>query len=225
MDTFGYILVLVALILLRSLARGRTIKEAPGDLGDAFVALTQGDMAGLTAVFERTGDSNDATSAVGDGTTGNAGAAPSARGPAILANAKALGSAAKGYRIGFTGPTYYDCSGLVWRTLQRMSIYTGSRFTTASFVKEVKPVQVSRASANIGDIVLWYYPPLTHHMGIVSAVGGSTANSGLSTTEGAPGANSQGATEFYSARDVKDGIGTSPIDGFFKQAPTFWRVS
>ncbi len=202
MTTVAWVFILVGLYLIRGLSKGRTIAEAPNDLGDLFIGLVTGDQAQVKEVLART--SSSAVDAVNGEPViqGTFSVLPSKAGPAILQNAKRLGSAAKGYRLGATGPTYYDCSGLVWRTLKLMKVYDGPRFTVATFTTQVKCIQVTAKTAQPGDIVVWFRA-LTHHMGIVEDPVAGT---------------------FYSARSSKTGIGTSHIAGFNTFDPTYWRI-
>lgn len=78
----------------------------------------------------------------------------------IIAEARKEGSSAKGYSWGATGPSYYDCSGLVWSTLRHQG-YKGGRFTTSTIDNtNLKRVGNPRR----GDIVVWP----GHHMGFVT---------------------------------------------------------
>lgn len=122
----------------------------------------------------------------------------------LLANTMQLGNAAKGYKMGATGPTLFDCSGLVWRALQKT--YPGTwgktgRFVTANFKSKSRGMvtQVPKASAQIGDIVLW-----KTHIGIYS-----------------------GPDLYYSAMSPRSGIGTSKISATLhnEPAPEYFRVN
>jgi len=54
-NTLGWILILVGIILVRAVIKGRAMNLGE-DLSDAFLAMVRGDTAGLTEVFGRTGD-------------------------------------------------------------------------------------------------------------------------------------------------------------------------
>jgi len=211
MTTIGWLLVLGALFLGRAFTKGRTIDQSVNDLGDIMTALLTNDKAKLSDALGRTGgafvDPSNGLDGPYDASNTTMTSAGTHDGNAILAEAERLGRAAKGYRTGGVGPTYYDCSGLVYRTLKNLGLYTGARFTTYTFTKQVKCTQISRGAANIGDIVLWTQFP-AHHIGIVSGI-----------------SRGSGAVAFYSARNPKSGISVSTIDGFEKSQPTFWRVS
>lgn len=55
MNTLGWILILVGIVLVRAVLKGRVLYLSE-DLSDAFLALVRGDTAELTAVFGRSGD-------------------------------------------------------------------------------------------------------------------------------------------------------------------------
>lgn len=209
MTTIGWLFVLVALFFGRAFTKGRTIDQSANDLGDIMTALLTNDRAKLNDALGRTGSAFQADAGLEgpyDPSNTTMTSAGSHTGNAILAETERLGRAAKGYRTGGVGPTYYDCSGLVYRALKNLGLYQGARFTTYTFTKQVKCTQVSRGAANVGDIVLWTQFP-AHHIGVVSGI-----------------SRGSGAVAFYSARNPKSGITTSTIDGFEKSMPTFWRV-
>jgi cell wall-associated NlpC family hydrolase len=202
--------VFVALIIFRQVYKGR-IMNIGQDLSDLFIAFTTGNTDQLTAILARTGDGNTAT--VSD--TGVTGVAPDTK-PApgtlgIAASAEKRGKAAKGYRWAATGPDYYDCSGLIWRACQDNG-YTGVRFTTSTIQLSKQMVALSPPATNgpfvnpksgaagINDIVVWS-TGLSGHMGVITAPG-----------------------KFYSARNVQDGIGESPIAGFHAGTPKYYRL-
>ncbi len=62
MNTLGWVLILVALLLMRPVYKGRVMNLGE-DLSDGFLALVRGDTADLTEVLARTGEG--ATPAVG----------------------------------------------------------------------------------------------------------------------------------------------------------------
>lgn len=205
MTTIAWLFILAAIIIARQVAKGR-VTNLSQDLSDAFLAITRGDSDALTAVFARTGDSNipnadiPITGLVIAGAQGvidkaNPANAANASTPTnnvtILSTAYKLGTAAKGYRLTATGPDYYDCSGLVWRAVQKVG-FKGIRFTTYTVKLSKGFTQLGSpglgvSNVTLGDIVLWP----NHHMGVVS-----------------------GNDQFYSARSVKSGIGTSKISTF-----------
>jgi cell wall-associated NlpC family hydrolase len=195
MSTIGWFLILSAILVIRQVARGRVLNTAE-DLSDAFLAIVNGDSQALAGVATRTGDYNAPSEAdVAEGLA----PAKAISGQGMLSAAVSLGGAAKGYRWAATGPSYYDCSGLVYRAAQKVG-YTGRRFTTAdvSTIKGFYPV----TEPAVGDIVVWSAGQggVTGHMGIVS-----------------------GDDQFYSARSVRSGIGYSKISTFRKAKPHYLR--
>lgn len=192
MQTIGYVFVLVALLVFRSVSKGRGLSSIPGDLSDAFIALVDNDPQALKAALNRTGDNNVTST----NSISVAGLPTSGDGAALLAEAKALGSKASGYRLGRTGPDYYDCSALVWRAAKTLGIYTGPRFTTATFPAIAGKFTVRVTDPATGDIVWW-----PGHMGIVDGEG-----------------------TFYSALNRRSGIKTIPISGIHRGAPRYYRV-
>lgn len=197
MSTIGWVFILAAILIARQVAKGRVLNTME-DLSDAFLAIATGDTQALAGVVTREGDYNKPSAAdIEEGME----PASNIAGGDILTAAVALGSAAKGYRWTATGPDYYDCSGLVYRAVQKVG-YKGGRFTTAD-VKRAKgfyPVTTPKK----GDIVLWLagHGGVTGHMGIVS-----------------------GDDTFYSARSVRSGIGYSKISTFRKASPEYLRFT
>lgn len=61
MNTLAYIFLLVGLLIVRGLTKGRTITDIPTDLGDMFIALVTSDTKAMAAVMARTGDANTAS--------------------------------------------------------------------------------------------------------------------------------------------------------------------
>src|ERR1700755_1911252 len=129
MSTVGYFFILVALLLIRQVFKGRVMNLGE-DLTDAFTAVVSGDTDKLGEVLTRTGDSNTPNTAtlnvVGDNSP-----VPTLATVGIALAAENRGKAAKAYKWAATGPDYYDCSGLMWRACQDLG-YTGPRFVTAT---------------------------------------------------------------------------------------------
>ncbi len=213
MNTFGWILILIGIVIARAVQKGRVF-FIPTDLGDAVLATVQGDPKELKAVLARTGDGLEAGvagSVVGDTAGDVAGqVADGLANASIGAAALRLGSKAKGYRWEGTGPDYYDCSGLIWRACQAVG-YTGSRFTTAtirsrtSAFKVISPPGMQGPgviAAQVNDLVLW-----------PAGSGGITGHIGVIT----------GNNRFYSARSVRSGIGEASISGFRSTKPIYVR--
>ena len=193
MSTLAWVLILAALIIARSVGKGRAL-NIPEDLSDAFKALVTGRTDDFAEVLGRKGD---AYTAAGNAV---AQAAGSATGAIIVEGveagtingqivywAKKLGSQAKGYRWGRSGPDYYDCSGLMYAAIKQIG-YKGFRFYTATMMMAPGMVKVS-GSPQVGDFALWP----GHHVGVVI-----------------------GPNRMYAARSVKRGIGESNIDATSK---------
>lgn len=188
----GYLFLVVGFVLARQVAVGR-VSEIPGDSRDLFLSFMSNDMAGVKEVFSRRGQNAPA---------GELGSAPAGVADnALLNEVMRLGNAANGYRLGSTGPSYFDCSGLVWRAMRNLGIYNGPRFTTSTFATIANKqgwVQVDTPA--VGNIVLWP----THHMGV------STGGDGM-----------------YSARSKSKGIGESTISGdsgYFGSEAMFYSI-
>lgn len=195
MNTAGYLFVLASAMLVRQVVVGRA-KETPTDLMNLAIAFLNGDVAGMKMVLSERGSNVGTVSASGEVATAS-GTVPTSSGFAQVVID--LGSKAKGYRLGATGPEYFDCSGLVWRAAKNQGIFTGARFTTHNFADIRKPwTQVSSPAA--GDVILWE----NKHMGI-----------------------SLGGDAMYSARSTAKGIGQSTVSGdsgYFGFQPTYWRL-
>lgn len=199
MNTLAWVLILGAFIILNAALKGRVgnLKE---DMGDAFLALVNGDSTAFADVFKRDGDGNVPTFTSANTDTTSEEIPEGFIGPVskqdLLVAAVRLGTAAKGYRFTATGPDYYDCSGLVWKAAKATGLYNGPRFTTYTIgaVKAFKKV----TDPKVGDVVVWP----TRHMGVVS-----------------------GDDKFYSARSVKSGIGESKISTFRGTTPVYYRLT
>lgn len=198
MNTIGWLFLLAGGFLVRAVAKGRSITDLPGDIGDAFTAAVELDGAGFTAVLARTGSSLDPVAPVAGATftTNTTGTESTGINAGLLAAMRKRGGAAKGYRLGATGPDYYDCSGLVWRSVMDIGVYSGPRFTTATFAVQGASWTQKVTAPVSGDIVLWP----GHHMGVMS--GGAT---------------------FYSALNSKDGIKDIAVKGI-TGTPHYYRV-
>jgi cell wall-associated NlpC family hydrolase len=190
---------------MRQVVTGR-VKETPQDIRDITLAMLNGDFNGLKDTLSQRGKnvSPDVSATVAGGTSGETARAGLQTAPItgdLLAKAVELGQAAKGYRLGATGPDYYDCSGLVWRAMRDLKIYNGPRFTTKSFVAQMGNTVSKVSNPIIGDIVLWP----GKHMGIVAGNG-----------------------KMYSAMSPANGIGYGSIDGSNASiggTPVYYRLS
>jgi cell wall-associated NlpC family hydrolase len=182
--------MLAGFLLGRQVVTGR-VKETPQDIRDITLAVLSGDFTSLQSTLAQRGKnvSPDVSSTVAAGASGGSDSLSdlltNPLSSDLLAKTVELGNAAKGYVLGATGPTYYDCSGLVWRAMKTLDLYTGPRFTTSTFVAQMGG-RIQKVNApQVGDIVLWP----RHHMGVVS-----------------------GPDQMYSARSPQSGIGYSPIN-------------
>lgn len=68
------------------------------------------------------------------------------------------------YQWGATGPTSFDCSGLVFYCYKNSGKYTGMRLTASGY-KNVA-MQITEAEALPGDLVFFTKNGITHHIGI-----------------------------------------------------------
>lgn len=210
MAPFGYLFILIGALLIRQVAVGRA-NELPDDARDFANALLSGKPEDLQGIMARRGKNVAEVSESGSGSDGSNGFTPavddlltsatsSPKAQAFVSKVRALGSAAKGYKLGATGPEYYDCSGILWRAALDTKLYNGSRFTTSSFTS-IAPAWCAPVSSPLfGDIVLW----AGSHMGVCT-----------------------GGDGMYSARSPAKGIGQSTISGdasFFGRQPTYWRI-
>lgn len=195
MNTIAWLCVLIGAVILQRVSVGRT-DSMNDDLKDLATGAITGDYDAVSKVWARR---TVAGKGLGVGGSIGAGYAGSSE---LLSEARKLGSSASGYRIGATGPDYYDCSGLVWRALRNQGIYTGSRFTTQTFPGIASQFATEVASPTVGDIVVWPKGNGPYgHMGIVS-----------------------GPDSFYSARSRRSGIGEGSISGFPGGNPRYFRI-
>lgn len=63
MQTIGWVLILIGLVAIRGLVKGRTVQETVTDAGDLFIAAVQTDNKSLAEVMARKGSSLDFTTA------------------------------------------------------------------------------------------------------------------------------------------------------------------
>lgn len=182
-------------MLFRQVAIGRA-QETPQDLRDVFLALINGDVEQAKTVLSQRGSNVDASAGGGLVASDTSVGASTP----LVAEVEKLGNAARGYKLGATGPEYYDCSGLIWRACKNLGLYTGVRFTTHSFVIQSRGWCEPIKTPSVGDIVLWQ----SRHMGVCV-----------------------GNDRMYSARSVNKGIGESSISGdssYFGHEPKYFRV-
>lgn len=189
MNPVGYPLLVVGAFLMRETFVGRA-RDSVTDAKDLSLAFLQGDMGEVSTVFGRRGETLNAS--VGGGVVAVSPTDAPIQGPSLsglMGAVETLGSKARGYRLGATGPDYYDCSGLVWRAMRDTGIYKGSRFTTSTFANVAKGQGWKMVTAPMaGDVVLWS----GKHMGIATGGDGMysarsskmTPNIGPSTISG-----------------------------------------
>lgn len=207
MNTIAWIFILAAVLIARSVAKGRAL-NLPQDLSDAFQAIIRGNYDDLAAVANRSGDSNaysEPSGIAGQSVSGAVAGQISQLQKSLNTNvaywAYQLGQAAKGYRFGAAGPDYYDCSGLMYRAVQHVG-YKGPRFWTGSVammpgMKRIADPTLGVSNVTTGDLVVWP----GHHMGVVV-----------------------GQNKFYSALNPRAGIAERSIEGFRKgEKPIYLR--
>ena len=198
LSVLGWVSIFAGGVVVRFATRGRGLNAIPGDLSDLTIAAVSG--GDVAAVLARTGTTDATSAGASSATTGASSATTGASG--LLAEMQTLGGKATGYRLGSTGPDYYDCSGLVWASMKALG-YTGSRFTTASFANGAPPGFTKITAPQAGDIVVWSRGGVNGHMGVM--------------TDGA---------NFYSALSPRSGIKTLPVANITKQkgyAPDYYR--
>jgi len=201
--------------MVRQVYKGR-VADIGTDLSDAFTAFTTGNTAALTEILSRKGSGTTVDTAspkavpapLGPGAVQGSGLVAGAIAAAGISGAALRrGQAAKGYRWAATGPDYYDCSGLMWRSAQDCG-FKGARFTTATvrFAKQMieipapgtmGPFVGNVTAATVNDLIVW----TAGHMGVITKPG-----------------------YFYSARSVHSGIGESKIEGFEAGPRKYYRL-
>lgn len=187
MNTLAWLLILGAALLLRGVAKGRVV-ELPGDIRDLLLGAMTGDVEAVKEVAGRTGDGltagtvtaagevEGAQSVTASGTAGGGGVA-------LLREVRRLGTG-KPYIWGatFANGQGGDCSGLVWRAVRNLGIYSGPRFTTSTFPLQSRSFAVPVSTPQPGDIAVWQKGGVSGHMGVVS--GNGTFFSALSRRSG-----------------------------------------
>lgn len=201
MNTIAWLFIILAALLIRGVFKGR-VTELPGDLRDLMLGALTGDMEAVKEVSSRTGEgltapATEATqTSVAGGTEGSitgANGAASAKGAALLAEAKKIGTG-KPYQWGrtFSGGGGGDCSGLVWRAMKNLGYFTGGRFATYTFPAATRSIVTVVTDPKPGDIAVWQRGGTRGHMGIVSGPG--TFFSALSRASGVKEAKISGIT-------------------------------
>ena len=171
MTTFGWVLILFAIIIGKFASQGRSVKDLPGDLGDVVTGAITGDYDAVQDALTRRGTENEYTgttpTATPDSSGGDTGeVAPTGTGSTtglkLLAEMQRIGLG-RPYVLGTAGPASYDCSGLVWRAMKNLGIYTGARFTTATWQNVARELGAVEVSASEPGVVAWW----PGHMGVV----------------------------------------------------------
>lgn len=206
MYAFGYLFIFAGMLVMRQVVAGR-VQETPADLKALATAFLAADTAAMGDVLSARGTNVEVEGgSYGEVATTELPSTSTTQLDDIPANQTLarrvveLGNSARGYRLGAVGPTYYDCSGLIWRAAKDLGIYTGSRFTTSSFNGVAQGWVTKVTNPKPGDIVLWP----THHIGVLL-----------------------GDDVLYSARSTAKGIGKSSVSGdsgYFRSQPEYWRV-
>lgn len=210
MAPFAYLFLLAGAFLIRQTVVGRS-KEIPGDARDAATALLSANWSELGSVLGRRGENVSSGSLASSSGGSEPGETPSTglvgglvgsvSGDLYAGEVVKLGKSARGYQTGGTGPSYYDCSGLLWKAAYTLGIYKGNRFTTTTFPSSVASQFTTKVdSPAVGDIVLWE----GHHMGVCT-----------------------GEDQMFSARSPEKGINYSSISGdasYFGTQPTYWHI-
>lgn len=188
MNTLGLTFILAGILAMRQVVVGR-VKETGPDLKAMFTSIVSGDFSGVADTLALRGEnvSPDAPELVAPGASGLTTLLAPANGE-LLNECITLGNKAVGYKLGGVGPSYYDCSGLIWQAMVHLGEFNGPRFTTGNFVKALgsRISAVATGVESTGDVVLWP----GKHMGVVS-----------------------GPDKMFSAMSPAHGIGFASISG------------
>lgn len=201
MNTLAWVLIFAAALVIRAVAKGR-VMELPGDLGDMLHGALVGDFEAVREAAGRTGEGLTAPAVEGGGELAAAASTAAAgKGAALLAEARRLGDG-KPYVWGgtFAAGRGGDCSGLVWRAMKNLKLYSGPRFTTFTFPAAAKSFAVVVTDPRPGDIAVWQRGGVKGHMGIVSGPG-----------------------RFYSALSRRSGVKDAPISSISGRL-TYYRL-
>ena len=200
MITSGYVLVMLGVFFVREGLHGRNFGDALSDLKTLVTALFTFDTSAIGTALSTSAAASTPTAATAF-TAAPSSAASGAGGTALLTEMHKLAASATGYRLGGTGPAYYDCSGLVWRAMTNLGIYTGSRFVVSSFASALGSKVTVTNAPQVGDVVTW--------------VNGSRAHMGVVDGQGT----------FFSALNPRQGIVTIPITSLTGEgSPKFYRI-
>jgi len=154
MSTLGYLFIIVALLGIRGMTKGRSITQLPGDLGDAFTAAIQGNTAGVSEALNRTGDSQTpATAESVASLAANPNSPTTGEDAQIVAYARS--KIGKPYVWGATGPDAFDCSGLAQAACKSVGI----SIPRTTYQQIMTGTLVQKADLQLGDLV---FPDIAH---------------------------------------------------------------
>lgn len=188
MPIAGLVLIIVGGFVMKEVIVGRT-SSVFSDAKTIGSGIINFDMGSVASTLTNVSATDTASASLGSGLADAVSEANgTATGSSLLNEVQSLGSSAKGYELGATGPSYYDCSGLVWQALRTLGLYDGPRFTTATFDAVAPKFAKRTTSPSAGDIINW---PSKGHMGVY-----------MSTDL------------FYSAMNPSAGIGQANISTF-----------
>lgn len=122
-------------------------------------------------------------------------------GGSIVAEAQKLGKAAQGYELGGVGPAFYDCSGLVQKTLSDLGVSGVPRTSEEQYAWATK---ISASDLQPGDLVFAQF----------AGDDASPGHVGIYVGNG----------EVYSAQDPALGIGNSTLSSWGSHIVGYGRV-
>lgn len=196
MSVLGYLALFLAAFFAHGLKRGRSYAELGDDLSDIVLAVIAWNIGEVVAVLERGGTSAPATVTAPPATGASASSGGTNTGARVLAEMHRIGDGKK-YRLGAIGPDAYDCSSLIWRAMQNIGVYSGPRFTTATWPLVAKTLNAKRVTTPaVGDVAWW-----PGHMTVVdsptSTFGARNPSTGIGTTAIADTSRGRPAPIFY----------------------------
>lgn len=99
MTTMGWLLVLLAFLVLRGMSKGRSVTETYGDLAALFDAAIRGDGAAVKAVLARTGGTHSVADSGSGTSTGSGGSAAQNGSPRLVAFGHKVEALAPYYKV------------------------------------------------------------------------------------------------------------------------------